>query len=324
MYLSRLGGLGLPRSVASLSRITVRFESTGGSQERQGHQQQRQQQQQQDQRQQQQQQQQPRLRFQQFSEYYRDPSVSRNVRELERTRLIPTIPTFYASNPLHEEHLSKLTDILNKYLTLPFDKKNSSNSWLTFDDYKEIGGGNKLKITQYQKLVTMLKRLDSIDPQLKSDEIEESLRGYRKAKEEVSATKNTKTLDDKGRAVALGRRKASSAKVYMVKGTGEFRVNGQALEEVFPSLEDRMRVLYPLQVVDGESDYNVFALSRGGGKTGQIDSIKLAMSRALCIHNPLLKKRLFSAGCLTRDHRVVERKKPGKRKARKMPTWVKR
>ncbi|QPG73845.1 hypothetical protein FOA43_001160 [Brettanomyces nanus] len=306
MYVSRLGRLGLPRAgnlkaVIGDWRITRRLESTSSSTQR------------------------PlRLKYQQFSQYYKDPAISKNVPELEQTRLIPTLPAFYASNPLHEEHISKLTDLLNRYLSLPFDKRNSSNSWLTFEDYKEIGGGNKLKVTQYQKLMTVLKRLDSIDPQLKNDEIEGALGGYRKAKEQASASKKSKTLDDKGRAVALGRRKASSAKVYVVKGSGEFLVNGKPLENVFPSFNDRLTVLYPLQVVNGEGDYNVFALSRGGGKTGQIDSIKLAISRALCIHNPLLKKRLFSAGCLTRDHRVVERKKPGKMKARKMPTWVKR
>lgn len=265
-----------------------------------------------------------RFKYQQLSEYYRDPTTSSSIPELERSRLVPTMSTFYAGNPAHERRLSKLMDVLNRYLSLPFDKKNASNTWLTFDDYKEIGGGNKLKITQYQKLVTTLKRLDSIDPQLKNTEIEDVLHEYRKAGEQTSSGKKMKTLDEKGRAIALGRRKASSAKVYVVKGEGEVLINGSPLEKVFPIYEDRLRLLYPLQVVNGEHEYNIFALARGGGKTGQIDSIKLAISRALCIHNPLLKKRLFAAGCLTRDHRVVERKKPGKRKARKMPTWVKR
>lgn len=262
--------------------------------------------------------------YEQFSEYYKVSKGDRHVPELERMRLVPTVPTFYSRNPAHEENISKLTDILNKYMTLPFDKKNTDNSWMTFEDYQDIGGGNKLKVTQYQKLITVLRRLDSIEPELRNDEVNNALNTYRKAKDESSGKEKTKQLDDKGRGVAVGRRKASSAKVYVVEGEGSILINGKPLEEVFPIYEDRLRILHPLQVVDAVVKYNVFALARGGGKTGQIDSIKLALSKALCIHNPLYKKRLFAAGCLTRDHRVVERKKPGRRKARKMPTWVKR
>ncbi len=262
--------------------------------------------------------------YEQFSEYYKTDKDARHIPELERMRLVPTVPTFYARNPAHEENISKLTDILNKYMTLPFDKKNTDNSWMTFENYKDIGGGNKLKVTQYQKLITMLRRLDSIAPELRNDEVNNALNTYRKTKNESAGKEKTRQLDEKGRGVAVGRRKASSAKVYVAEGEGQVLVNGKPLEEVFPIYEDRLRVLLPLQVVDAESKYNVFALARGGGKTGQIDSIKLGLSKALCIHNPLYKKRLFAAGCLTRDHRVVERKKPGRRKARKMPTWVKR
>ncbi|KAF6008009.1 hypothetical protein HII13_004192 [Brettanomyces bruxellensis] len=229
--------------------------------------------------------------YEQFSEYYKVSNGDRHVPELERMRLVPT---------------------------------NTDNSWMTFEDYQDIGGGNKLKVTQYQKLITVLRRLDSIEPELRNDEVNNALNTYRKAKDESSGKEKTKQLDDKGRGVAVGRRKASSAKVYVVEGEGNILINGKPLEEVFPIYEDRLRILLPLQVVDAVVKYNVFALARGGGKTGQIDSIKLALSKALCIHNPLYKKRLFAAGCLTRDHRVVERKKPGRRKARKMPTWVKR
>lgn len=243
---------------------------------------------------------------------------------LERKRLIPTTHSFYARNAVHEDRVSRLNALVNKYMGLPFDKKNTSNLWLPFVSYQAIGGGNKLKTTDYERLVTLCRRLDSIDPQLKNKEIEEELQQYRKTVIDNNTREHRKTLDDKGRAVAIGRRKSASAKVYVVKGTGEILVNDKSIEEVFPRLTDRQQILYPLQVVDGEGKYNVFALTRSGGQTGQVDAVKLGIARALCIHNPLFKDRLFEAGCLTRDHRVVERKKPGKLKARKSPTWVKR
>jgi small subunit ribosomal protein S9 len=82
--------------------------------------------------------------------------------------------------------------------------------------------------------------------------------------------------------------------------------------------------MYPLKVVDSLEDYNVFVTVHGGGVTGQADAVALAMSKAIVIHNPLLKKRLSRAECLKTDRRKVERKKPGKLKARRSMTWVKR
>lgn len=267
----------------------------------------------------------PNTTIQSRPEYYRDPAKSDYVAEFEQTRIIPTLPTFYSRNPAHDTNMANLQDVLNKYISYAYDRRNTSTkSWLTFSEYKGIGGGVKLKTTQYQKLITLLKRLDSINPQLTNDEIKAALQPYRSTKPEPINTNKQKELDDKGRAVAIGRRKASSAKVYLVEGEGKILINDKPLESVFPNAGDRMKILHPLQVVGEENSYNIYALSRGGGSTAQVDSIALGISRALTIFNPLYRKRLFKAGCLTRDPRVVERKKPGRRKARKMPTWVKR
>ncbi|GME83011.1 unnamed protein product [Ambrosiozyma monospora] len=267
--------------------------------------------------------------FKALSQYYPDPSKPgaarpRTIPALERTRLVPTNATAYTRNPDHEQHLSNLIDLLNKYLALPFNKKHATSQWASFGEYKQMGGFNKLRITEYEKIITVLKRLDSIDPQLRNDEITSTLKQYQTQNVQHKIAKKEPKLDDFGRAKAVGRRKSSSAKVYVVEGSGEFLVNNKPMEKVFPKLEDRQRLLFPLHVVESENSYNVFAMVRGGGSTGQVDSVKLAIARALCIHNPLFKRRLFEAGCLTRDHRAVERKKPGHLKARKMPTWVKR
>lgn len=262
--------------------------------------------------------------FQPQNRLYNDPLVSRFIPELEARRIVPSIPTFYSRNPYHEMHMNKLQDLLNKNATLPFDRRTSNSSWLRFNQYKERAGGELLKETEYLQLVNVLKRLDAIDVELRSDELNSVLAEYMRKQNVNQEGRDLKALDDKGRAIAVGRRKASSAKIFVVEGNGQVLVNGKSLEEVFPKEQDRLKLLYPLQIIESESKFNIFGLVRGGGSTGQIEALQLALAKSLCIHNPLYKQRLSAAGVLHRDPRSVERKKPGKKKARKMPTWVKR
>lgn len=262
--------------------------------------------------------------FKSQNRLYNDPLVSRFIPELEVRRIVPSIPTFYSRNPYHEMHMNKLQDILNKNATLPFDRSTSTASWLRFNQYKEKAGGELLKETEYLQLVNILKRLDSIDIELRSDEMNTILSEYMRKQNANQSGREVKTLDAQGRAVAVGRRKSSSAKIFVVEGDGQVMINGKSLDKVFPKAQDRLKLLYPLQIVEKENKFNIFGLVRGGGSTGQIGALQLALAKALCIHNPLFKQRLSSAGVLHRDPRSVERKKPGKKKARKMPTWVKR
>ncbi|KAG7807453.1 hypothetical protein KL921_004211 [Ogataea angusta] len=257
-------------------------------------------------------------------QYGSDGSIERDL-HLEKMRLIPPSPTVFARNPFHEDVMEFLLDLLNKYASLPYSKKNTEKSvWLSFEEYKRKGNGAKCKQAEYNKLKQTLVRLDSIDPQLRSPDLEHVLDFFKVSKTMRDVDKKIKELDSKGRAVATGGRKDSSAKVYVVEGEGTILVNGLPFDEKFKNLKDRTRILYPLQIVESETKYNIFALSRGGGSTGQADAVRLAIARALVIHNPLFEDILLKAGCLYRDPRSVERKKPGKLKARKSPTWVKR
>lgn len=231
---------------------------------------------------------------------HNNPLTSRFIPELERTRIVPSMPTFYARNPYHEQNMARLQEVLNKHATLPFDRKSASTTWLKFKQYKEKAGGELLKESEYLQLVTILKRLDAIDVELRSDEMNSLLMEYSKKTTSINESRQEAKLDDKGRAVAVGRRKSSSAKVYLVRGTGEVMVNGKALNEVFPKLQDRLKVVLPLQLVEQEGNFNIHALVRGGGSTGQVDALKLALSKALLIHNPLWKQRLSGAGVLSR------------------------
>lgn len=123
---------------------------------------------------------------------------------------------------------------------------------------------------------------------------------------------------------ATGRRKSSVARVRLYEGTGRFVLNGRSLEDFFPQLPLRLRVLEPLKATELEGHYDVHAKLEGGGYTGQSDALRLGIARALVGVNPDLRTSLKRQGLLTRDSRRVERKKYGLRKARRAPQFTKR
>ncbi|CEP64227.1 mitochondrial 37S ribosomal protein uS9m LALA0_S10e05402g [Lachancea lanzarotensis] len=245
---------------------------------------------------------------------------------LQQTRIVPKLTTFYSANPHHEDRIDRLEALLRKYVKLPTIQVAPSErpAWLSFGEYALIGGGTRLKPTQYQQLLTLLNRLHTIEPELINDEITFELSQYFKKTKLQASQVSVKTLDEFGRSIAVGRRKTSTSKVQVVRGAGEILVNGRQLNDYFVKMKDRESVAYPLKVVDSLGKYNVFVTTSGGGVTGQAEATMHAIAKALLVFNPLLKPRLHKAGVLTRDYRQVERKKPGKKKARKMPTWVKR
>ncbi|HSG79980.1 MAG TPA: 30S ribosomal protein S9 [Acidimicrobiia bacterium] len=125
-------------------------------------------------------------------------------------------------------------------------------------------------------------------------------------------------------AQTVGRRKESVARVRLYDGQGSMTLNGKPLEAYFPGMGIRLRVLEPFRVAGVEGRYDVLAKLEGGGTTGQSDALRLGIARALCEVNPELRPPLKKAGLLTRDDRIVERKKYGLRKARRAKQFTKR
>ncbi len=122
----------------------------------------------------------------------------------------------------------------------------------------------------------------------------------------------------------VGRRKEAIVRVRLTPGTGQFRLNGRTLEEYFPNKVHQQAIREPFVTLEKGEAYDVVALLKGGGVTGQAGALRLAIARALVAvegdDRPTLKK----AGFLTRDPRVKERKKYGLKKARKAPQYSKR
>lgn len=121
-----------------------------------------------------------------------------------------------------------------------------------------------------------------------------------------------------------GRRKESVARVRLQDGSGQVTLNGKPLEVYFATMATRMRVMEPLTLTQTQGRYDIEATLDGGGTTGQADALRLGISRALIGLDPELRPALKKAGMLTRDSRVVERKKYGLRKARRAPQYTKR
>ena len=123
---------------------------------------------------------------------------------------------------------------------------------------------------------------------------------------------------------ATGRRKTSSARVYLTKGKGDITVNSKPLSEYFGRQVAQMLVMQPLKLTELDEKVNIKVMVKGGGSFGQAGAIRHGISRALIDYDEELRPQLKKAGLLTRDPRKVERKKPGLKKARKSSQFSKR
>jgi small subunit ribosomal protein S9 len=124
--------------------------------------------------------------------------------------------------------------------------------------------------------------------------------------------------------IVTGRRKEAVARVRLIPGSGEFRLNGRPLEEYFTTRAHRMVVSEPLRLVGRDKDLDVVARIEGGGVSGQAGALRLGIARALIELDPELRPSLKKEGFLSRDAREKERRKYGLKKARKAPQYSKR
>jgi len=123
---------------------------------------------------------------------------------------------------------------------------------------------------------------------------------------------------------ATGRRKTSSARVYLSKGKGDITVNSKPLNEYFGRQVAQMLVMQPLKLTELDEKVNIKVMVKGGGSFGQAGAIRHGISRALIEYDEELRPQLKKAGLVTREPRKVERKKPGLKKARKSSQFSKR
>ncbi|EDM70837.1 ribosomal protein S9 [Roseobacter sp. AzwK-3b] len=130
--------------------------------------------------------------------------------------------------------------------------------------------------------------------------------------------------DDLGRSYATGKRKDAVARVWIKPGSGKVSVNGKEMKAYFARPVLQMILRQPFTVAGVEDQFDVMATVKGGGLSGQAGAVKHGISKALQLYDPSLRGALKAAGFLTRDSRVVERKKFGRRKARRSFQFSKR
>ncbi len=141
---------------------------------------------------------------------------------------------------------------------------------------------------------------------------------------QIAAVTREQEIDAQGRAYATGRRKDAVARVWLKPGTGKIVVNGRDQEIYFARPSLRLVINQPFGVTERTGQYDVIATVKGGGLSGQAGAVKHGIAQALSKYEPTLRSAVKSEGFLTRDSRVVERKKYGKAKARKSFQFSKR
>jgi small subunit ribosomal protein S9 len=141
---------------------------------------------------------------------------------------------------------------------------------------------------------------------------------------ETETVKAEPKLDSLGRAYGTGRRKDAVARVWLKPGKGQVVVNGKVQEEYFKRPTQRLNLNQPFLLTGRLNEFDVMCTVKGGGLSGQAGAVRHGISRALVNFDPELRGTLKKAGMLTRDSRVVERKKVGKHKARRSKQWAKR
>ncbi|XP_028409839.1 28S ribosomal protein S9, mitochondrial-like [Dendronephthya gigantea] len=199
--------------------------------------------------------------------------------------------------------------------------KQGKMRWLNENEFQAVLK-EELKLKDYEVLIHRLKKLASEGDS--SEEIKAFLQRFQTPVKHEASQFTVKQLDENGTAHGKGYRKRAMAEVWISSGTGEIVVNDTPLIEYFCKQEDRNQVSHPLITLDCMGKYDIECNVIGGGSTGQSGAIRLAISRALTSISSDFLPRLHSAGLLTRDSRLVERKKPGQKKARKKFAWVKR
>ena len=139
-----------------------------------------------------------------------------------------------------------------------------------------------------------------------------------------SSKKSKIKLDFKDSMYATGRRKTSVAKVWVKKGSGKIYVNGKNFEDYFSNDNHKMQITRPFELIKQTTDYDVRCSVSGGGHTGQVGAMVHGISKALVLFDENLKTTLKTEKLTTRDSRAVERKKPGRKKARRSFQFSKR
>lgn len=208
----------------------------------------------------------------------------------KRIRVVPASPSYFTAKPYYTDTLLELRALLRRHEVLPTTPEPPKVAWKTLAQYHaRIENGEQIDAYRYERILAVLRRLNAIHPALMPEDVKEALARHRREIDPYENRPKQIFLDEWGRAMAVGRRKSSTAKVYIVEGEGEVLVNGKSLTQFFGRIHDRESAVWPLKVTQRLDKYNVWALVRGGGVTGQAEALTLAVAKALVVMEPGLR-----------------------------------
>lgn len=212
---------------------------------------------------------------------------------VQNARVVPASPSYFSGRPDFTDNLLNLQALLRKYQTLPTVAPGQAPrvAWRTVSQYRLLVG-EPVRASKYHQVVEVLKRLNQIHPAVMPPELQDAMQIYKRDVNPYAVVKRPSVIDDDGRACGIGRRKSSSAKVYLVPGEGQVLVNGKSINSIFGRIHDRESAIWALKATDRIDKYNVWALVSGGGTTGQAEALTLGTAKALMVHEPDLKPAL--------------------------------
>ena len=271
---------------------------------------------------------------------------SSELRMPPHARALPVSPSYFSRQADFNDSYLTLQKLMRQYAHLPTvpAEQVEKAAFRGLKDFR-LSAGEHVKAAEYAKAMTLVRRLHRIHPSLAPESVKEAVGKFKRNINPHTNVAKPIEIDRFGRALGVGGRKASTARAWVVEGTGEVLINGKSLADAFGRVHDRESAMWSLKASQRVDKYNVWALVNGGGTTGQAEALTLAVAKALLAHEPALKPVLrrgkwidtrplylqaivmlthYLAGVVTRDRRTVERKKHGHLKARKKPAWVKR
>lgn len=212
---------------------------------------------------------------------------------LKRLRVVPASPSYFTGKPDYTDNLLALQSLLRRYQTLPVVRPGEAPrvAWRTLSQYRTITQ-EPVRASRYTRIVAILHRLNHIHPELMPADVAQAIRTYKRDVDPFANRPVAEIIDEFGRAKGIGRRKSSSAKVWVVEGEGEVLINGKTLAQAFGRIHDRESAIWALKATQRLDKYNVFALVNGGGTTGQAEALALGVAKALMVHEPMLKVAL--------------------------------
>lgn len=229
------------------------------------------------------------------------PSVQRDpVAEIQipfdgvkHARHMPTTGSYFSREPIFNDLHVRLFKLLAKYHDLPMVKPSDAPQvpWLKLELVRHQTG-EPIKATHFSKVMQVAKRLNLIEPSIRPPEIDTALKLLSRPIESIMSQRTPTVVDKHGRAVGVGRRKVSTARAFVVEGTGEVLINGKPLSEAFGRIHDRESAIWALTSTERLDKYNVWAIVRGGGTTGQAEATTMAIANGLVAHEPALKTAL--------------------------------